>query len=210
MGTIKQGILGDISGKVGNVVGYHRNGKNHVRVKAEKVKNPRTKEQQAQRSKFTVALAFLKAVNPFIRMGYRNYAQGRSAYNVAMSYLMKRAVTERGEEAVLDFERAMVSIGFLMPATGASCTRSAEAMNFLWEDNSHCGNADGTDLVMLLVYNKEKEEAVYQTDAATRADGQATLPLPGEWKDDALVSYLSFCTADGEEVANSICLPQIA
>lgn len=206
MGTIKQGILGDLSGKVGNVVGYHRNGKNHVRVKAEKVKNPRTKEQQAQRSKFTVALGFLKAVNPFIRIGYRNYAQGRSAYNVAMSYLMKRAVTEQGEEAVINFERAMVSIGFLMPAAGASCTCHEAAANFRWEDNSHCGNADSTDTAMLLVYNKEKEEAVYQTDAGTRADGQALLPLPRNWKDDTLVPYLSFCTADGEEVANSICL----
>lgn len=206
MGTIKQGILGDLSGKVGNVVGYHRNGKNHVRVRAEKMKNPRTKEQQAQRGKFTVALAFLKAVNPFIRIGYRNYAQGRSAYNVAMSYLMKRAVTDRGEDTVVDFRRAMVSIGFLMPAAGASCTRSMEAIDFRWEDNSHSGNADSTDIAMLLVYNKEKEQAVFLTDAATRADGHTSMPLPLEWKDDTLVPYLSFRMADGDEVANSICL----
>lgn len=206
MGTIKQGILGDLSGKVGNVVGYHRNGKNHVRVRAEKMKNPRTKEQQAQRGKFTVALGFLKAVNPFIRIGYRNYTQGRSAYNVAMSYLMKRAVTDRSEDTVIDFRRAMVSIGFLMPAAGASSTRSTEAIDFRWEDNSYSGNADSTDIVMLLVYNKEKEQAVFETDAATRADGQASMPLPLEWKDDTLVPYLSFRTADGEEVANSICL----
>ncbi len=57
---------------------------------------------------------------------------------------------------------------------------------------------------MLLVYNKDKEIAIYNTEAALRSDGYAKLPLPNDWYDDELVTYLSFCSADGNCVVNSV------
>lgn len=45
---------------------------------------------------------------------------------------------------------------------------------------------------MVLAYNKDKQETVYNTAAATRADGTAELVLPANWADDALAVYLAF------------------
>ena len=49
--------------------------------------------------------------------------------------------------------------------------------------------------------------AVYDTGVALRSGKHAELPLPDSWQDDELVAYLSFRNADGDSVANSICLP---
>ncbi|MCI1647030.1 MAG: DUF6266 family protein [Bacteroides sp.] len=206
MGTIKQGILGDFSGKVGNVIGYKRNGVNYLRAQAACISNPRTKEQQKQREKFSAAMCFLKAVNPFIRIGYKNYTQGRTAYNTALSYLLKRAIVVNGEQKEINFKQAMVSIGFLMPVFNASAKYDNNKMIFQWEDNSGTGNAEATDVAMLLVYNKEKGISLYNMIAATRADSFAQIDLPEEWGKNTLIPYLSFTSTDGEEVANSICL----
>ena len=42
MGTIKQGILGGFSGKVGSVVGASWKGISYMRSQADHVKNPRS------------------------------------------------------------------------------------------------------------------------------------------------------------------------
>lgn len=208
MGSIKQGLLGGVSGKVGNIVGYRRKGKDLVRVQAASISDAKTPKQLKQRQKVATVMEFLKPILPFIRIGYKNYAQGRTAYNTATSFLLKRCLTENEKgETEINYRRVMVSIGFLLPAMDATATYGEKGMTFAWTDNSGTGNAESTDTAMLLVYNKEKGANVYDMNAALRSDGTATLTLPKDWEGDTLVAYLSFVSADGEEVSNSMPLP---
>lgn len=208
MGSIKQGLLGGVSGKVGNIVGYRRKGKDLVRVQAASISDAKTPKQLKQRQKVATVMEFLKPILPFIRIGYKNYAQGRTAYNTATSFLLKRCLTENEKgETEINYRRVMVSIGFLLPAMDATATYSEHRMTFAWTDNSGTGNAESTDTAMLLVHNKEKGANVYDMNAALRSDGTATLALPKDWEGDTLVAYLSFVSADGEEVSNSVSLP---
>ena len=207
MGIINQGILGGFSGKVGPIVGFRWKSNYYIRARAAKVSNPRTPKQQEQRGKFATAFSFLKAIKPFIRIGYKEFTQEKSAFNSAMSYTLKRAVTGSGKEIKIDFDRALVSMGTLMPIFEGAATVSNHQMTFNWKDNSGMGNAERTDIVMVLVYNKDREAAVYDTEAALRSDCHAGLQLPEDWQDDELVAYLSFYSTDGNCVANSICLP---
>ena len=67
MGTIKQGILGGFSGKVGTVVGSTWKSVHYMRALAVSFSDPRTERQKNQRSKFTAAVNFTKAMTPFLR-----------------------------------------------------------------------------------------------------------------------------------------------
>lgn len=89
MGTIKQGILGGFSGRVGTVVGSTWKSVHYMRALAVSVNNPNTEKQQSQRNKFSTALNFLKTMTPFVRIGYKNYTKDQSAFNAAMSYILK-------------------------------------------------------------------------------------------------------------------------
>ena len=178
MGIINQGILGGFSGKVGPIVGFRWKSNYYIRARAAKVSNPRTPKQQEQRGKFATAFSFLKAIKPFIRIGYKELTQDKSAFNSAMSYTLKRAVTGSGKEIKIDFDRALVSMGTLMPIFEGAATVSNHQMTFNWKDNSGMGNAERTDIAMVLVYNKDREAAVYDTEAALRSDCHAGLQLP--------------------------------
>ena len=204
MGIINQGILGGFSGKVGPIVGFRWKSNYYIRARAAKVSNPRTPKQQEQRGKFATAFSFLKAIKPFIRIGYKEFTQEKSAFNSAMSYTLKRAVTGSGKEIKIDFDRALVSMGTLMPVFEGTATQNGNKVHFKWQDNSGMGNAEDTDIAMLLVYNKDEETAVYDTEATLRSARHAELQLPSDWQDDELIAYLSFRSADGSCVANSI------
>lgn len=204
MGIINQGILGGFSGKVGSIVGFRWKSNYYIRARAAKVSNPRTPRQQEQRGKFATAFSFLKIIKPFIRIGYKEFTQDKSAFNAAMSYTLKRAVTGSGKDITIDFNRTLVSMGTLMPIFEGTAMQKKDKMSFNWQNNSGTGNAEDTDIAMLLVYNKDKETALYNTEAALRSDTHAELPLPDDWQDNELVAYLSFRSADGSCVANSV------
>ena len=137
-------------------------------------------------------------------MGYKEFTQDKSAFNAAMSYTLKRAVTGSGKDIAIDFNRVLVSMGTLMPIFEGTAMQEKDKMSFNWQNNSGMGNAEDTDIAMLLVYNTDKETAVYNTEATLRSDKHAELALPDNWQDDELVAYLSFRSADGSCVANSI------
>jgi len=65
------------------------------------VKDPGSKKQITQRSRFSVTLAFLTTFTPLLRIGFQNDAGGiRSAFKATMSFHVQYAV--KGE--IPDFE----------------------------------------------------------------------------------------------------------
>lgn len=93
MGTIKKGILGGVSGKIGNVVGASRKGIDYLRVLSASVSDAKPPAQNTQRNKFAIVIKFLQPIKEFIRIGYRGQAAKQSAFNAAMSYNYHNALT---------------------------------------------------------------------------------------------------------------------
>lgn len=206
MGTIKQGILGGFSGRVGTVIGSNWKSVHYMRAVAVNFNNPNTQKQQCQRTKFSMALNFLKTMTPVVRIGYQNYTQRQSGFNAAMSYIMKNAVNGCGANASLDYNKVLVTRGNLTAVVDATATVTGNKASYTWTDNSGTGDANATDVALVLAYNKDKRESVYHVNAAKRADAKAELALPTNWSNDALALYLSFCSTDSRNVANSVCL----
>ncbi len=206
MGTIKQGILGGFSGRVGTVVGSTWKSVHYMRALAVSTNDAKTEKQLCQRGKFSTALNFLKSMTPFVRIGYQNYTKDQSAFNAAMSYMLKNAVKGCNVNTTIDYEKALVARGNLTTALDAMVTVTGNKASYVWTDNSETGNAQTTDTAMLLAYNKNKKEAVYNVNSAIRSETKAELTLPTNWNDDALAIYLSFYSTDRKNVANSVCL----
>ncbi len=83
MGTIKQGVLGGFSGKVGTVIGSFWKGKSVMRSIAPHIANPKSDGQQVQRQKFAVVIKFIQSMVQFLRIGFKNYAIGMTQVNAA-------------------------------------------------------------------------------------------------------------------------------
>ena len=208
MGTIKKGVLGGFSGKVGSVVGASWKGIDYIRSLPASVKNPRTEGQVTQRTKFTVALEFLRPIIAYLNVGFKPYASKQSPYNAAMSYNVSNAVTGTFPDFEMDYPNALVSKGSLLGAEDASATTAAGSISFAWTDNSEVSNALSTDKAMPLAFNISKGQAVFKTNGAERSTEADTLTIPANWSGDDVEVYLGFVSNDGLLVASSVYLGQ--
>ncbi len=204
MGVIKRGILGGVSGKVGTVIGGTWKGIDYLRARPASVANPNSEKQQNQRSKFSTVLNFLKPLTGFLSVGFRNYATGMTAFNVAMSYNVKNAVIGDFPDFSIDYQTALLSKGNLTGALNPSIgVVNAPDIIFEWSDNSGIGSAKATDLAMLVAYFENQGEAVYQLTQITRNAGSATLSIPSVYLGSTAQCWIAFQSTDSKEISNS-------
>ncbi|WP_288955735.1 DUF6266 family protein [uncultured Polaribacter sp.] len=207
MGKISQGILGGLSGKVGNVIGGNWKGIDYLRIKPSSVKNPRTEGQVNQRNKFTITLEYLQATKDFIKIGYRAFATKKTEFNAAMSYILNNAVGGIAPNFTIDYSLALLSRGSLSGVlNGTTDLTTAGQVTFEWDDNSTEGNANVTDKAMVLVYNPSKKESISILDGADRTVGSQLVTIPGTYAGDTIELFMAFVSEDGKTVSNSIYL----
>jgi hypothetical protein len=208
MGTIKQGILGEFSGKVGTVIGGSWKGIDYMRAQAQNVHNPKTEGQMSQRSKFAQTFELLKPITAYVRVGFKTYASKQTVFNAAMSYNVKNAFSGTYPNFVFEPSQALVSRGTLEGASGCALTVGVGTMSITHRTVAK-GNGQATDRTMPLVFNIDKGEAVFSTNASACEDGSVSLSIPADWADDSCHVYLRFISEDGKEVANSVYVGQI-
>ena len=209
MGTIKKGILGGFSGKVGTVVGGSWKGIAYMRSLPQKVKNPRTEGQVSQRSKFALTMHYLKPMTAFLRTGWKLYAHRQSPINAAMSYALANAVAGAYPNYEIDPSMILVSRGSLAPAVNANANNSGGSIDIAWDDNSSVSNAKETDKALVSIVNPTKGEAVTITAGEERMTGYQNIAIPADWSGSEVYVYLGFISEDGKEVANSMYLGAI-
>jgi hypothetical protein len=204
MGKISQGILGGLSGKVGNIIGGSWKGIDYIRIKPSSVANPRTEGQVNQRNKFTVTLEFLQAVKPFINQGYKSLAVKKTAFNAAMSYILNNAVTGIAPDFFIEYSEALVSRGSLSGVLNGTFDLSVPGeVTFGWGDNSAEGNANTTDKVMLLVYNPSMKDSISVVGGSLRTDTSQTVTIPNTYAGETVELFMAFMNADGIVSSNS-------
>ena len=207
MGKISQGILGGLSGKVGNVIGGNWKGIDYLRIKPSSVANPRTEGQVNQRNKFTITLEYLQANIGFIKIGYKAFAVKKTEFNAAMSYVLNNAVGGIAPNFTIDYNNALLSRGSLSGVlNGATDLTNAGQVDFSWDDNSAEGNANATDRSMVLVYNPSKKESMYILDGADRTVGAQSVVIPNTYAGDTVELFMAFVSEDSSQVSNSIYL----
>lgn len=203
MGKIGQGILGGLSGKVGNIIGGSWKGIDYIRIKPTSVANPRTEGQVNQRNKFTATLEFLQPNKDFINVGYKSFAIKQTAFNAAMSYVLNNAIIGVTPDFSVDYSSALLSKGILSKALNPTADlTTAGQVSFSWDDNSTENNAKRTDKAMLLVYNPIKNESTYQLAGAERITGTDVLTIPNTYAGDTVELFMAFLSLDGK-VSNS-------
>ncbi|MDV7187618.1 DUF6266 family protein [Lutibacter sp. TH_r2] len=204
MGKINQGILGGLSGKVGNVIGGSWKGIDYLRIKPSSVANPRTTGQVNQRNKFTATLEFLQPNKDFIKVGYKNYAIKKTEFNAAMSEILSNAITGIAPDFEVDYSNALLSKGSLSAALNPTFDVSTPGnVTFEWDDNSADGNAEATDKAMILVYNSARKESVYILDGADRSLTTQMLTIPASYSGQTIEVFMAFVSEDGSKVSNS-------
>lgn len=206
MARIRDGLFGGFSGKLGNIVGVFRNGSYHLRTVPARVSNPKTPEQQANRTAFGMRSRLARQLKPFIEtsLSCTEKASYRGAF---ISYNSGSAVqaTEEGQ-MLIDYPNLIVSAGRLKGPEEPSAERTPEGnIRVRWNDNSGEGNARPDDRALLLALH-EGYIAGYQLEGAARRAGQDVLELGKAARTRPVHVYLAMAAAGGKAFSDSVYL----
>ena len=168
------------------------------------ISNPRTEAQMNQRAKFSAVLKFLQPLAPFLRIGFKNYAVGMTAFNAAMSINIQNALTGIYPSYDIDYSKAVVSRGTLPGALNpVTVSAIAGTVRFTWDNNSWETNASPDDQAVLVVYNPTKQAVVSVIGSITRAVGAQTVTLPNSFSGDEVQCYIAFINANQSVLSDS-------
>ncbi|MGN7204499.1 DUF6266 family protein [Pedobacter sp. SAFR-022] len=200
MAKYTDGVTGAFSGKVGTVIGSSWNGIPYMKSKG----NPRTTSatgaEQANRSKFAAAHAWLHPLLPLLRVGFNNFSKTSYGYNAAKSYLLKHSM----EEGRVIPERVKISAGDLMLSADLNVHLNADDnLHFSWSPDYLAGS-DGKDQLMALAYSPENKTVSYMVHGAFRELGVQELHLAPDFRNTTIHVYAAFIAADRTRQSDSL------
>lgn len=207
MAKLKSGILGGISGTIGNIIGGNWRGIDYIRSKPANVKDRNTEAQQNQRKRFRIMITFLKKAKVFVNIGFRNSGRARTPINAAMSKNIKEAVSGVFPDISLDPSKLILAEGNLFGARnyGMDLGTAGSAI-ITWTSDTSASGTSADDIAMILLYNSVKQEVVMDINTASRSAESATLAIPAGWSGENVAGYLAFRSPTGKEVSDSIFL----
>lgn len=207
MARLKNGLLGGITGAIGNIEGYMLKGQLIYRTRRIKSTKPPTEKQLACRQKMKIVQNFLGAFTDFIKTGFAYAAIGKtySAIGAAVGWHIKNAITGEYPNFTIDYTAVKTAVGPInIKGTHATATIEDDKLTFTWTPNYSYPHTN--DRVMLLAYSPVLNEAVYVLFGAQRVKGTDQLILPvNTWgRDVAVETYLAFIAENGMSCSDSI------
>jgi hypothetical protein len=178
MAKFKQGILGPISGSLGNLVGCIRYGVAYLRTKPVIYHDAKKPEQVAQRNRNKACVALYHSLRFTIgRPIWNKMAHGISGYNL---FLKVNSMTFDGEGKVFDFDNLKFSVGNLPLPDDIDVQNNSEgtgAVTVSWTDNSGRGLAAISDRLRVVTFFDNKMNELKGLPF-NRKDRQADIRLP--------------------------------
>jgi len=206
MARLKGGILGGISGKISDVIGYIRYGKAFVKMKSLKPLKKRTEAQLAVQQKMKVVNAFINSMTAFVRIGFTLEAANKthSANAAAKSYQLKNAVTGVYPSLVIEYAEALVCKGKMEPPVNASVAALGNGIQFNWEVSRQTEVYHNRSRVMLLVHAPGLGKSFYTLSGTRIMEKSDFMELPVNFKNQLVHAYIAFNADDQKLISNSV------
>lgn len=194
MVKMKEGLFGDFSGRMGNLVIYRLYGKTVIRsmpaVKPKKATGEKLKSQQD----FAFVMRCLKDIKAYIQHGFYYTANGRSAFHEAMSVNLQRY---RDTEDKSIGAWLQISRGERAGAVGFRIEKNVNGDMVLHWEEAHAGKPQSpSDSLMILLVNTVSPASGGWLRAAKRSDGCFTMDKQDFCEGDTVSVIVSFYKPD--------------
>jgi hypothetical protein len=202
----KGSIFGTLSGKIGNVVVYERNGKQIVRSNP-KQRDPKTPAQLAHRLKFSLANKGLSPLNNVIKIGFKN---SEKSYRKLVGEAYHNAIIGEYPNFSMDYSRIQVAEGKVQLPSNIqmSYEEGSNIVGFIWDTQiaDTAINSRPDDHVNIVCLNSIFLAEMHTFNISKRSDGKAFLELPIGWKPEDLNFWIFITSYDLSENSDSIYL----
>ncbi|SHE52591.1 DUF6266 family protein [Pedobacter caeni] len=202
MATIKNGILGGFTGKVGSVIGYRTYGEDRMRSISERTA-PATAAELKNRKQFKLVQDTLNCIKSLIKIGFKDYWTKTGGTRGAISYNKTHAVQVKGEDCFIDPERFRFSGGVLPGLKDIAVElERPDLLRFNWSTTSSY-EASPKDQVMLLAIDLEGKEACYESLGNFRSSGTDVLNIEDDLRGKEVDIYIAVVAKDRSKQSDS-------
>lgn len=163
-------------------------------------KKPQRK-QPLQQQKQLKAITFVKALKPLLFITYRFTCEKVSYYSCAMKHVL-HWISGTPPNLVLDYSKILVASGNRFNTERAVAKPVGETILFKWE-NDLLPKDYATDKTILVAYCEALNKCIFTTMGPPRTACKAKLEVAA-FRGQAIHTWLSFISADGRQVADSI------
>lgn len=204
MAIYDAGYLSPIKNKLGNAVGRRWRNLNVLSVYNGSPRNPRTRAQQLNRTRFSAISGLAMAYAEAIGIGFKPSTSGSRVPPRGM-FIRKNWDYVHAEEvgsATVDYDELAVSAGSLTKPIVASPTFTTPyTVSVTQEDTSTRPRASADDKVIIAVYSPESFEMV--TKEASRTDASIDVAVPDVWVGQRVHVYAFAVNADITRASDS-------
>ena len=178
MAKFNQGINGPFQGKVGTVIGATWKGIPYMRSLPHQRTSKPSEKEMANRKKWALSQHWLQPIAEFVRIGFKGYSPKSEGFVAAKSYILKHAMVGEGENLAINPALVKLSWGDLPLPNNLQVTRlEGGLLQFKWEPKITDDIAHQGDQIMMLGYNVEKDEVVYELYGRVRDHGSDVLDI---------------------------------
>ena len=200
-------VLGRIRGKIGDVVFTQNKGRQIAKLYQPNVANPRTGQQQANRSRFVALLALGKLLRVVLPLGFKEYSGSLSWLNRFMSTNSSNGLLSWDEPTsswLPAYQNLVISEGSLYPTTIEVDDLVAGELIVKWLTDIFANQSADDELVIIAFVAGQTEMSIRQV---IRSAGNVTLTFgtaPGNGQVISICAF--FITSDARIVSNSYAL----
>src|SRR4030042_1528826 len=203
MARMYQGILGGLSGKIGNVVGSSWKGVPVLKTKPLSVANPKTAAQVAQRTSMTAVTYYASAFNSsVIKPLWDRFASRMSGYNA----FVQANIEHFTNKTTADWANIKTSMGKMVAVVieDVDITGGTTTLTVTFPSTLTDAYAQSTDKAYLCAINSSTGDVALPATASTRADGAAYALFQNDVAVGNVIKvYVAFKRVDGTIVSNS-------
>lgn len=166
-----------ISGSIGPIIYYSRNGKKCMRKKPGHVSNPQTPAQEYHRNKLKLSSRFIRSLKGFIELGYQQTSLD-TPVNEARQHLMRDAFVKTPEGPVPDYSKIRIARGDL--AEPQECLMQVEEnqAHITWYTDRHFW-PDNVKVNVAMFIDEESDGISHMlNNVAYQNTGSCTVQIP--------------------------------
>jgi len=209
MGILRKGVFGGFENKTGPLVGRSVNGKSVISVVKHKAAKPVTFNQLDHRLRFEMVVAVLKWFNDWIAIGFKGPGVGRNTFGAAVKYNFSSLVAGIAPTYYIDYSKLVYSRGSLAGPHHAAIERHNDEVQLSWLPDVETQYNQYSDEASFVIYCPDKEMILKFRNRTTRVALGAVLSLPTGLEQADLYAWMSFSSADGKVVSDSVYLGTI-
>jgi len=204
MATVKPGIVGYFTGKIGEVVLSRWKDINVGKNTPRKSTKEASLEQKDQRLRFGVVTKFLGNLSDVIRFGYQSESPIRTKMNDAVSYHLDNAVTGVYPNYAIDYTKVSLSDPNSKQTIDSGLAPKAQpiadaTIEITWQIFDRAtGITLPTDRLYLIFYSLNRNKFILYNGVAARSELSYKAELPRIFTGDKLQGYMFFVSEKGK------------